>query len=147
MAKESRYTFSRLFEGHRPGYPQAALAALAERMKDTDENRPRTPMSLPSGYVYFAQFIDHDLAKDDTDINAAGDKEPEETPNKRTPRLDLEILYRNRQGTFYETDDGLLKIGRTEASPATAQTPAVDSSFDDLPRLSSGWADILGPTQ
>src|SRR5216110_535687 len=116
MKDKPASTFSRLFEGHRPGYSEGALAELAERMKDKDNTRLRTPTSPPSGYVYFAQFVDHDLVRDKTLIGNAGNEEPENTPNYRTPRLGLEILYRNPAGGYYQTSDDLLPIGPTEPS-------------------------------
>jgi hypothetical protein len=139
MAKEPQYTFSRLFEGHHPGCPEAVLIELAERMKDKDENRPRTPMSAPSGYIYFAQFVDHDLVFDPTNVNDPGVhvREPEETENKHTPRLDLETLYYNRLGTAVHPRDALLKIGPTDPG-GTGEQP----TQDDLPRGSDGLADI-----
>jgi Animal haem peroxidase len=143
MAKNPRYTFSRLFEGHRPGYPEAVLAKLAERMQDEDPKRPRTPMSAPSGYIYFAQFVDHDLVFDPTDVDDPNVHvlEPEKTRNKRTPRLDLETLYLTRLGTVAHPQDALLRIGPTEPSDAGGR-PKFPSTLDDLPRLQNGLPDI-----
>lgn len=144
MASKPQYTFSRLFEGHRPGYPDAVLTELADRMKDKDQNRPRTPTSPPSGYIYFAQFVDHDLVFDRTSsmrreytsVNLKRQK------NERTPRLDLQTVYYNRQGTARHPRDGFLRIGRTEPDEAS-EWPGLPSTLDDLPRMQNGFADIF----
>jgi hypothetical protein len=44
------------------------------------------------GYTYFGQFVGHDLTHDTTPLAEAG-RDPERTPNYRTPYLDLGHLY------------------------------------------------------
>jgi hypothetical protein len=44
------------------------------------------------GYTYFGQFVGHDLTHDPTPL-AGPYTEPEETPNFRTPTLDLDHVY------------------------------------------------------
>jgi len=48
--------------------------------------------TIPAGYTYFGQFIDHDLTFDpNSSLQKLND--PDATENFRTPRLDLDSLY------------------------------------------------------
>lgn len=48
--------------------------------------------SIPAGYTYFGQYIDHDLTFDpNSSLQKLND--PDATENFRTPRLDLDSLY------------------------------------------------------
>ncbi len=52
--------------------------------------------SIPSGYIFFAQFIDHDITLDVTSslrVQQASDDAIAELPNIRTPTLDLDCVY------------------------------------------------------
>lgn len=77
-------------------YNTKLLADLAAAMKskpDTvkDGADPEENLSVPAGYTYFGQFIDHDLTFDSTsslDPNSAT-----EASNLRTPRFDLDCVY------------------------------------------------------
>ncbi len=110
-------------------------------MKDSPEKRlVRTrPLDgltrLPSGYVYFGQFIDHDLTRDGRTLNEAG-PDVQATPNYRTSQLDLDHLYgKNPAGVpcLYERDGERLKLGLTQG--ATTRTgQKLSASLDDLPR-------------
>ena len=82
-----------------PEYPPEAVAALAEAMIKEDEGAPITKSepedenhTIPAGYTYFGQFVDHDLTFDPTplrhqllDIAALEDF--------RTPAFDLDCIY------------------------------------------------------
>lgn len=59
-----------------------------------DAGNPNAPLNsaMPSGYVYFGQFIDHDLTLDVTPLSDA-ELDPNRLHNFRTPRLDLDCLY------------------------------------------------------
>jgi hypothetical protein len=52
-----------------------------------------TDLNPQAAYTYFGQFIMHDLTYDDTAFRAAAEKNPEDTINHRTPRLDLDSVY------------------------------------------------------
>lgn len=135
MAEQCQSFYSRLFPDDFVHYPKEVMAELADWMEDTPQHRAgrlrATPGSIPSGYVYFAEFVNHDLSYDRTKLSQAGDIPPEATPNERTPCLDLEILY--REGL---TDDGHLKLGGTVA--ASGQSV----SDNDLDRDSLGRPNI-----
>ena len=136
-------------------FEPAALEALAEQMKDSPERRTERgkrkigKTTMPSGYVYFGQFIDHDITRDN---RAPENAIPcvEEIQNFRTARLDLEVLYGKSPESvpcIYEGDGERLKLGPT----LEAQGPdgPIRSSLDDLPRVldggSKGTAILIDP--
>jgi Animal haem peroxidase len=147
--------YSRLCQrekGNWEGHDGAALAALAGEMKDSDEKRQaRTRRNVrittvPSGYVYFGQFIDHDITKDNRHLP---DAIPcvEEIENFRTARLDLECLYGEDPETvscIYEDDKARLKLGRTLEACGLDGRP-IPPSWNDLPRLNDGRPEIVDP--
>ncbi|HZE56488.1 MAG TPA: peroxidase family protein [Chthoniobacterales bacterium] len=141
MSTKTKSYYSRLFTGHRPGYPHKVLTQLAEKLKDIPANRgnrKRMPGSACSGYAYLGQFINHDLSLDSTDWESAGDVEPEKTQNKKTARLDLEPLYggeSNDGSVIYDGDK--LGLGRTKSDKRGRA-----SSDNDLPRDKNGIATI-----
>ena len=86
--------FGRLFPGLPPLYTDPdILRALGDKngpMKETSSsNRTNT---VPVGQVFFGQFVDHDITLDTSSsfsrVNSATD-----TPNVRTPNLDLDCIY------------------------------------------------------
>jgi heme peroxidase len=85
--------YSRLLSGKfHAVFDDNALMGLAGTMESTGLDG-RINESIASGAVYFGQFIDHDLTRDDTRLCDAGKEEPEEMINHRTPKLDLESIY------------------------------------------------------
>ncbi|HEV2840682.1 MAG TPA: peroxidase family protein [Chthoniobacterales bacterium] len=50
-------------------------------------------VSMASGLLYLAQFVDHDLTLDTTSLARTAEVPPEERHNYRSPFLDLESLY------------------------------------------------------
>jgi hypothetical protein len=56
-----------------------------------DENPLRDNSSIPAGFTYLAQFIDHDVSFDPTPLGQRTPAGP--VVNLRTPRLDLDSLY------------------------------------------------------
>lgn len=127
--------YCRLFSDRRPGYPEDVLRELASRLKDTAANRDgrkRTPLSVPSAYVYFAQFINHDLTSPPPSLEESASLEPEETTNMRTARLDLEPLY----------GDGAAYLGKKLELGVTKAGGGLRSSDNDLPRDGAGKARI-----
>ena len=48
--------------------------------------------TIPAGYTYLGQFIDHDVTFDPTPLGGRR-RRPGRTVNRRTPRLDLDSLY------------------------------------------------------
>src|SRR3977135_3989728 len=104
--------YSRIFTDGYGGYAKQAMVDLARCLRDTEERRgPRQraiPGLMPSGYVYFAQFVNHAISFDATKLSQAGEVPPEATRNYRTARLDLEILYGNGV-----SKKGYLNLGST----------------------------------
>ncbi|HEX8280145.1 MAG TPA: hypothetical protein VF551_02105, partial [Chthoniobacterales bacterium] len=84
MPATARY--SRLFRRKFAPHDEDLLHRLADTMRNPVATIIR---ETPAGFVYFGQFIDHDLTGDGTRLGDAGTVEPEATPNYCTPRLDL----------------------------------------------------------
>ena len=102
-----------------------AMTGVPQQVEDT---------SLPAGYTYVGQFVDHDLTRmTGTNGNLV---------SQRSPLLDLDVLYGDgpggpQHGSFY---DGIrLRLGTTQASP-TNNVPNADNDLEgfDLPRNTDG---------
>jgi hypothetical protein len=94
--------------------------------------------TVPAGYTYLGQFIDHDLTMDRTDVMLGEDVRPVDLVQGRSPRLDLDSLYGNGPGDavsakFYAADGLRLKTGTTVAIPPDGAKPG-----HDLPRVGTG---------
>ncbi len=135
----------------------AALAdVLTERPGETAEDvvqagpHPDTEFdsTLPAGYTYFGQFVDHDLTFDPaSSLQRATD--PNGLLNFRTPRLDLDCLYGrgpDDQPYLYDQRHGhegemLVEPVRDEAgTPLCVTVDSKEIAFHDLPRNSQGRA-------
>ncbi|WP_309380580.1 peroxidase family protein [Cerasicoccus frondis] len=71
-----------------------ALAGPGSPMHDANNSSPDSP--LPSGYTFFAQFVDHDITLDTTtDLHGQplSNKAISKLPNLRTASLDLDCVY------------------------------------------------------
>ena len=74
--------------------------------------------TMPAGFTYLGQFVDHDLTFDRTTVALGEAVTPADLLQGRSPTLDLDSLYGNGPGdrvsaAFYS--DGLhLKIGKTK---------------------------------
>lgn len=86
--------------------------------------------SIPAGYVYFGQFVDHDITFDPASTLVRRE-DPSGLFNFRTPRLDLDNLYGRGpadQPYLYEHDGsgaftGKMAIGTVETDPALPDLP------------------------
>lgn len=111
-------------------------------MRDSDakrDARERTS-AMASGYVYLGQFIDHDLTRDKL-LLCDATPDVAATPNYRTARLDLDLLYGKNPSAvpcIYE-GEGRLKLGLTQARKGRKSTE------DDLPRQRDGTAILVDP--
>jgi heme peroxidase len=90
--------------------------------------------SVPAGFTYLGQFLDHDLTFDKTNVMLGTNVSATQMLQARSPSLDLDSLYGAGPGDpesarFYESDGLHLKIGRTVAEGGL---PAKDGF--DLPR-------------
>ena len=141
------FRFSRMF----PDLPrfrpdEEGLIALGLAMEDSPELHDHP--SLPAGYTYFGQFVDHDITRDLTDGLPSGVLTEEEIEQGRSPSLDLDSLYGRgpdrETNPLYEADHVQLRIGRTfpVGAPGTPEGTVLTS---DLPRDNEGKAVIGDP--
>ena len=142
--------YQRMFEATKQSWDDSALEFLASLMiKDGND----LDSTLPSGYVYLAQFIDHDLTFDTTPLSEAND-DLKNIQNYRTPILDLDSLYGagpKQNPFFYKKAPNNLTpyeflIGETRPANSISRSEILRSSLPcDLPRASSGFAIIPDP--
>jgi heme peroxidase len=90
--------------------------------------------TVPAGYTYLGQFVDHDLTFDKTAVMLGQDVSPAQLLQARSPSLDLDSLYGAGPGDpgsakFYGSDGVHLKMGNTVA----AEGDPAKTGFD-LPR-------------
>ena len=117
------------------------LTRLGETMRDEPEN-PDFNSTIPAGYTYFGQFVDHDLTltAEAKDIDL---ERPELAPlslaqvqekikNVRTPTLDIDPLYgATSDGRSVPRHCGELLLSLV--SPSGQKPPGKDNN-NDLPR-------------
>lgn len=126
--------------------PDEALRALGEAMVEkpdvgsvSGDNR-----NVPSGFVYFGQFVDHDITLDTTGIGERVN-DPDQVLNFRTPRLDLDCLYGGGPGSsnylYHRVRGDELLLGST--SPGGGDPNVRPGLPFDLPRGIQGRA-IIG---
>jgi hypothetical protein len=89
--------------------------------------------TIPAGFTYLGQFIDHDLTFDKTSVMLGQNISPALLLQGRSPSLDLDSLYGAgpqdpASAKFYKADGIHLKVGKTVA----AGDPAMNGF--DLPR-------------
>jgi hypothetical protein len=143
--------FGRLFDLPPLVASDDALFALAQAMRDPNPSDAQGDnASIPAGFTYLGQFVDHDITLDLTPLEQQLE-DLESVSNFRTPALDLDALYGAGPQVspyLYQRDlaDGRigpkLLVGPTSDSPdATFQNiPGTDSH--DLPRTRHGRAAI-----
>jgi Animal haem peroxidase len=113
-----RGTYCRVFR--EPAHPvgedeERKLVELGSAMRyRTELEGTLTPRI---GFTYFGQFLGHDLTHDSTPLNGPY-RAPEETPNYRTARFDLDHVYGNGPAGspyLYEGEQGAetFRIGET----------------------------------
>ncbi len=83
--------FGYMFGPARHEIDDPAVDALAELIGDRQDDSTENT-SIPAGYTYLGQFIDHDITFDATSHRKPAGK-PRALVNFRTPRLDLDSLY------------------------------------------------------
>ncbi len=106
-------TFCRLFPEASVLPDAAALIELGLAM-ETEDGQVAKDSSIAAGFTYFGQFVDHDITFDQTQLTIGGEANPNETPNHRSPALDLDSVYGGGPAArpeLYEADGATLKIG------------------------------------
>jgi hypothetical protein len=96
-------------------------------------NNPDNP-NMTAGVTFFGQFLDHDMTFDASSQLAVATP-PQNSPNVRTPSLDLDSVYGGgptASPQLYESDRIKLRIES-------------GGLFEDLPRMSNGTAIIADP--
>jgi hypothetical protein len=93
--------YGQMFDGLSAGnrLPPGALWDLAKAMIKVDAGAPidgedkgdENP-TIPAGYTYFGQFVDHDLTLDPSPFNTS-ERDPEALVDFRSPALDLDNIY------------------------------------------------------
>ncbi|HEX8355489.1 MAG TPA: heme peroxidase family protein [Pyrinomonadaceae bacterium] len=133
-AAKRAFRFCRLFTTLPKFRPDdAGLIALGQALAD-----PFVPGSgdttIPAGFTYFGQFVDHDITFDRTSGIPAGEIEADEIEQGRSPALELDSVYGRgpkNSRELYEADRVRLKIGETTGRPIFDVTEAFPN---DLPR-------------
>lgn len=88
-----RNVFGRFLPAHGgPPPTEADLEALAEQMNEAFET-PARDSTVPAGFVFFGQFVDHDITFDTSTRLSDLAIDPDTITNVRTPALDLDSVY------------------------------------------------------
>ncbi len=87
--------------------------------------------TIPSGFTYLGQFIDHDLTFDKTTVTLGSLINATQLLQARSPSLDLDSIYGAgpqdpESAKFYEADGMHLKTGTTEAVDGLPAKPGFD---------------------
>ncbi|WP_300031172.1 heme peroxidase family protein [uncultured Roseobacter sp.] len=106
-----------------PGELPADIAADQAKI---DQLEADFGSSIPAGYTYFGQFVDHDITFDPAS-SLMRKNDPNGLINFRTPRLDLDNIYGagpDDQPYLYDpTDKAKLAIGEIEGRPDLPDLP------------------------
>lgn len=136
-AAERAFRFTRMFPELKQFRPEIeALMKLGRAMDDTPNFKDHA--TLPAGFTYFGQFLDHDITFDLTANLPDTALTPEEIKQGRSPSLDLDSVYgrgpaRETRG-LYEADKIRLRIGKTVGLGRPGATPESIVLPNDLPR-------------
>lgn len=109
------------------------LRAIAKSMTKVDFGKPITapePVdenpTIPAGYTYFGQFIDHDLTLDPTPLSVK-DADVAALEDFRTPAFDLDCIYgRGPDDQPYMYDGLKLRVGKALDAGAGAVRSKTD---------------------
>lgn len=142
---ESRFyegRFGRLFRelDALPLDPAAAAEIAARMVEPAEEGRDGNNPSIPAGYTYLGQFIDHDITFDPAS-SLQKRNDPDALHNFRTPAFDLDSVYgRGPDDQPYMYDGtGRFLIGRGQGAgeldlPRNNPAGIVDDPGRDLAR-------------
>ena len=134
-----------------PALDDAGLTELAKVIVKIDDGAPiiqTEPVdennTIPAGYTYFGQFVDHDITFDPTPLSVP-QVDRDALVDFRTPALDLDNMYGRGpadQPYMYEKDGLRLRVGQA-MNTTDAPIAAVVGTKHDLLRLPDGTP-ILG---
>ncbi len=145
--------FGRMFPAFDNNHAMVLKLSTCSRIGDRMTAMPeqsRQDSTLPAGYTYFGQFVDHDLSFDGTrDRNDHLDGPltpvgPSTLVQRRSPHLDLDSLYAEPDDPNLTLFDGpRFKIGKTTPL-ANSNNPILRRALPyDLPRVPN--TDTDGP--
>ncbi|HEV7265734.1 MAG TPA: heme peroxidase family protein [Falsiroseomonas sp.] len=142
--QEGAFRFSEMVKrGTPPSADDALLRILAERMTT---GIPEQDGTIPAGFTYLGQFVDHDLTRDATRTPFGTPVTAAQLDQARSPSLDLDSVYGfgpqdPGSAPFYQANGVKLLEGRTqEAGPPPVATLALDGF--DLPRLGASAEEL-----
>lgn len=144
-----------------PEVVRANLEKLGELM--AVQGADKGDSTVPAGYTYWGQFIDHDITANDLSTLQGNDimdrfdpVSPQEVinrvVNRRRPALDLDSLYGDgplgEAAHFYEADGVKLRIGDNQPVNFVETPPPLDNNRfkRDLPRDAQGKP-LIGDTR
>ena len=143
-----------------------SLKALGQLMASQGADKGDS-QTVPAGYTYWGQFIDHDITANDLSPLKGNDVIDDFTPmtpdaviskvvNMRRPALDLDSVFgdgpRGEAAHFYEADGIRLKIGDNDQN-APGDTPPPNDSVTGMPDLkrdllrNANRAPLIGDTR
>jgi hypothetical protein len=138
-AEHRKFRFSRLGPKGVPT-PDTLRIVLANAMVTSGAQQDAG--TIPAGYTYLGQFIDHDLTLDRTSLKASSAISVSDLISGRSPALDLDSVYGMGPDDpdskdFYK--DGIrFKMGRTARTGFPDSGTNIDMDGFDLPRSGFG---------
>ncbi len=121
--------------------PANVISGLADAMTANGGPDSAGP-TIPAGFTYLGQFIDHDLTKDITATALGNTVTIDDLIQGRSPALDLDCMYGRgpddaEDSKFYS--DGIrIKMGKTAPVPFPDGGTNVPLDGFDLPRVGQG---------
>jgi hypothetical protein len=128
------------------------LAVLATQMTDSRDPLPdvsdptdgRDNWDIPSGYVYYGQFIDHDITHDTTDLTLQ-QQDPHALTNFDTSQFDLGSLYGRGPTLDPQLYDTTTKGAMALNEMGFIWDQGGQADLFDLPRAADGTAIVGDP--
>ncbi|WP_394621233.1 heme peroxidase family protein [Lentzea sp. JNUCC 0626] len=133
-----RFRFSRLGPKG-PRTDEETRVALATAITANVPQPDSADPTVPAGFTYLGQFVDHDLTMDRTESQLGQDVNLDELMQGRSPALDLDSVYgrgpRDKDDQAFYAEDGVkLKMGTTTPVPFPDEGTNVPFEGFDLPR-------------
>lgn len=132
LEETTEYRFSRFVPGLKNPRENSTnvLAKLALAMTG---GAGRPDPTLPAGYTYLGQFVDHDMTLDKSELDLQAPVNLQTLFSQRSPTLDLDSLYGRGPAVspqWYEADGMHLRRG----TPLDIESPNAAQPGFDLPR-------------